>query len=58
MTRTQMARCAGVCLKTFSAWLKPHQEELTRMGYPPGRRCIPPNVVRWMCTTFDIDLEP
>ena len=53
-----MAQRAGVCLKTFSAWLKPYEEELTQMGYPPGRRCIPPNVVQWMCETFSIDLGP
>ena len=56
MTKTQMACHAGVCLETFSNWLKPHQEQLTAMGYPPGKRCIPPNVVEWMCRHFCIDI--
>ena len=58
MTKTQMARCAGVCLETFSDWLKPHQETLTEMGYPPGKRAIPPNVVAWICKQFDINIDP
>ena len=57
MTKTQMASCAGVCIETFSNWLKPHQDTLTAMGYPPGRRVIPPNVVAWMCEQFDIDIN-
>ena len=58
MTKTQMANCAGVCLETFSSWLKPHQAELTAMGYPPGKRSIPPNVVAWIAEKFCIDIEP
>ena len=58
MTRTQMANCAGVCLETFSNWLKPHQTVLTAMGYPPGKRSIPPNVVAWIAETFCIDIAP
>ena len=58
MTKTQMADCAGVCIETFNNWLKPHQATLAAMGYPPGRRVIPPNVVAWMCEQFDINIEP
>ena len=58
MTRTQMANMAGVCLETFSSWLKPHQAELTAMGYPPGKRIIPPNVVSWIANKFCIDIAP
>ena len=57
MTKTQMARCAGVCLETFSDWLKPHQETLTAMGYPPGKRAIPPNVVEWISYHFNINID-
>ena len=58
MTKTQMADCAGVCIETFNNWLKPHHATLAAMGYPPGRRVIPPNVVAWMCEQFDINIEP
>ena len=58
MTKTQMAECAGVCLETFNSWLEPHQAELTAMGYPPGRRSIPPNVVAWIAEQFCIDISP
>ena len=56
MTKTQLAMCAGVHVSTLSSWLKPYEEELTRMGYPPGRRCIPPNVVAWICERFCIEV--
>ena len=46
MTRTQLASYAGVCLETFKNWLEPHQQTLTEMGYPPGRRIIPPQCCR------------
>ena len=58
MTKTKMAGYAGVCLETFSSWLEPHQQTLTKMGYPPGKRVIPPNVVEWMCHQFCIRIEP
>jgi hypothetical protein len=57
-TKTKMAEYAGVCLETFSSWLKPHQQTLTQMGYPPGKRSIPPNVVEWMCHQFCIKIDP
>ena len=57
MTRTQLAGYAGVCLETFKNWLEPHQQTLTEMGYPPGRRIIPPNVVEWMCKQFNIEID-
>ena len=53
-----MARCAGVCRKTFASWLKPHEKELTQMGYLPGKHCIPPRAVEWIAEKFCIDIEP
>lgn len=58
ITKTQMARCAGVCRKTFASWLKPHEKELTQMGYLPGMHCIPPRAVEWIAEKFCIDIEP
>ena len=49
MTKTQLACYAGVCVDTFTNWLKPFKEELEAMGYRKGQRIIPPNVVAWMC---------
>jgi hypothetical protein len=58
MTKTQLASLAGVSLATFSSWLKPIEGELAAMGYLPGRRCIPPHVVRHLAERFCIDVEP
>lgn len=58
MTKTQLAACAGVSVRTFSDWLAPIASELARMGYPPGKRSIPPNVVNYLAELFCIDIEP
>ena len=58
MTKTQLASLAGVSLATFSSWLKPIEGELAAMGYLPGRRCIPPHVVKHLAERFCIDVEP
>ena len=58
MNKTQLAAYAGVCVETLSNWLEPHQDELAAMGYKPGNRSIPPNVVEWICRRFLIDIEP
>ena len=57
MTKKQLAACAGISVKTLTKWLAPHKAELARMGYPVGRRCIPPSVVGWIAKKFCIDLE-
>ena len=58
MTKTQLACYAGVCVDTFTNWLKPFKDELAAMGYRKGQRSIPPNVVAWMCHQFNIDVTP
>ncbi len=55
MTREQLAAHAGVCTQTLRNWLKPHLDYLHSIGMPTGKGALPPNVVKYIVDTFDID---
>ena len=56
MTKQQLAAFAGVSTRTLRNWLKPHEQELARMGLTPGMRVLPPNIVKWIADQFCIDV--
>ena len=58
MTRQQIAHHAGVTVRTLSNWCKPYRKELEAQGLRPGMVVLPPNIVRWICDKFCIDIEP
>jgi predicted transcriptional regulator len=57
MTRKQLAYHAGVSVKTLRNWLKPHSKKLEELGMIPRKVLLPPNVVKYIVDTFDIDVE-
>jgi hypothetical protein len=58
MTRQQIACYAGVTVKTLNNWCKPYRQELEAIGLRPGMIVLPPNIVRWICDKFCIDVDP
>ena len=57
MTRQELADRAGVSARTFSRWCEPYREELLGMGWLPYTVLLPPNIVRWLCEKFCIDVD-
>lgn len=56
MTKSELARHAGVSPRTFSRWIAGHKEELSRLGISPKVHIIPPVGVRYICEQYGIDL--
>jgi len=52
----ELARLAGVSTKTFSRWLRKHEEHLTAMGVTSRTKLLPPKAVRYLSEEFCIDL--
>ena len=57
MSKAQVARHAGVTVKTLMNWCSPYREELEALGMHPKTRVLPPSVVKWMVDRFSIDIE-
>ncbi|SEA10378.1 hypothetical protein SAMN05216462_0635 [Xylanibacter ruminicola] len=55
MTRKQLAEHAGVTTQTLKKWMGPHLDYLHSIGMPTGKGALPPNVVKYIVDTFDID---
>ncbi|WP_177168171.1 helix-turn-helix domain-containing protein [Xylanibacter ruminicola] len=55
MTRKQLAEHAGVTTQTLKNWMGPHLDYLHSIGMPTGKGALPPNVVKYIVETFDID---
>ena len=56
MSKSELADRAGISLNTLGRWLKPHMEELRRLGYQPNARLLPPVIVKYIVDTFCIDI--
>ena len=56
MSKSQLAECAGVTVRTLMNWCIPFQKELERMGMSPTARVLPPHIVKFICEKFDIDI--
>ena len=55
MSKSQLADCAGVSVRTLMNWCAPFKKELTRMGMSPTAKVLPPHIVKFICEKFDID---
>lgn len=55
-TKSQLAQFAGVSPATFRRWLKTDELYLRTQGISPSTKLLPPQVVRYLCTKYDIDL--
>ena len=56
MSKSQIAECAGVSVRTLMNWCEPFQQELTQMGMSPKAKVLPPHIVKFICEKFAIDV--
>ncbi|MBR1395357.1 MAG: hypothetical protein IJ559_06845 [Prevotella sp.] len=55
-SKTELARRAGVSVKTLKNWCRPFRKELSRMGLNPRAKKLPPHVVAFLSEKLCIDL--
>ena len=54
MLKSELAREAGVSLRTLNRWCEMYREELTDMGWRPKMKMLPPNIVAFLSDKFCI----
>ena len=54
MLNSELAREAGVSLRTLNRWCEMYREELTAMGWRPKMKMLPPNIVAFLSDKFCI----
>ena len=57
MLKSELARAAGVSVKTLNRWCRPHKKQLAEMGWNPSMKLLPPKIVSFMVEEFCIDVE-
>ena len=57
MLKSELAREAGVSVKTFNRWCKPHHKQLRALGWNESMKLLPPKVVKYVIEAFCIDEE-
>ena len=55
-TKAQLAYAAGVSVSTFRRWLKTDVAFLRANNITNGTKLLPPNVIRYLCEKYDIEL--
>ncbi|MBE6270284.1 MAG: hypothetical protein E7101_04965 [Prevotella ruminicola] len=58
ISKSELARLAGVSLRTFSRYLATRRPVLDAMGISPKAQKLPPQAVRYICEDYCIDLSP
>ena len=48
MLKSELAREAGVSMRTFRRWCEPFREELIQMGWRPEMKLLPPKIVAFL----------
>lgn len=56
MSKSELADCAGVSVRTLMNWCSAFDKELTAMGLKPRKKMLPPRVVKFIAEKFDIDI--
>lgn len=56
MLKSELAREAGVSVRTLNRWCEVYREELIAMGWRPRMKLMPPKVVAFIVETFCIDI--
>ena len=59
MLKSELAQAAGVSYGTFNKWFKemiPTIEHDLNLTFNPQNRLIPPNVVKWICEKYCIEI--
>ena len=56
MLKSELAAAAGVSRDTFRRWLHSDAVYLRSQGLCPKTKILPPQVVRYLCEKYDIEL--
>jgi transposase len=56
MLKSELAREAGVSVKTLNRWCKRYEKKLNKMGWHRRMKLLPPKIVQFMVETFCIDV--
>ena len=54
MLKSELAREAGVSVRTFNRWCKPYHKELVKMGWKPRMKLLSPKIVAYLTDKFCI----
>ena len=57
MTKQQLARYAGVDVKTLRRWCEMHSEQLEKLGMRRYAKVLPPKVVKYLTEELCIEVE-
>lgn len=56
ISKSELAKMAGVSARTFSRYLSSRQHILDKMGISPKAQKLPPKAVQYVCEDYCIDL--
>ena len=56
MLKSELATAAGVSTDTFRRWLHSDTDYLRSQGITPKTKVLPPQVVRYICEKYDIEV--
>lgn len=56
MLKSELAAAAGVSTDTFRRWLHSDIDYLRAQGISPKTKVLPPQVVRYLCEKYDIEV--
>ena len=57
MLKSELAAAAGVTCDTFRRWLQSDVDYLRSQGIGPKAKMLPPQVVRYLCEKYDIEVN-
>ena len=57
LSKTELAILLGVNKRTLNRWLKPHRNELEKLGVKPCGQIFTPGAVKYLCEVFCISLD-
>ncbi len=58
MSKSELAKRAGISERTMSRYIKLQQPALTAIGVSPSTRLLPPRAVKLLCEAWDVDFSP
>lgn len=54
MLKSELAREAGVSVRTLNRWCRPYHQELVKMGWSPNMNLLTPKIVAFLRDKFCI----
>jgi len=57
LSKKELAILLGVNKRTLNRWLKPHRNELEKLGVKPCGQIFTPGAVKYLCEVFCISLD-